>query len=115
MNTDETIIPQINDPVVIFPEDLDKKFEEYSSTVSFKDLPKGHYLIKSTRIFTTQDNRVCMVLDLYSKNNLNYSAYAPERMKNELLAKPDTFKFVSNIGLKKSKLTGKHYYDYRLA
>ena len=57
MSNDETIIPQINDPIVIFPEDLDKKFEEYSSTVSFEDLPKGQFIHSNlsylTRTFKT--------------------------------------------------------------
>ena len=112
---DENITPQINDPVRIFPDDLNKKFEEYSSTVAFKDLPHTQYLIKSTRTFTTDDGREAMVLELFSRNNLTYSAYAPNRLRNELLAKPDTYKFIKHMGLRKSNKTGKEYYDFRLA
>ena len=102
---------------ILFPDNLDSKFEEYIPTnaIPFRDLPTGDYKITSDRKFKTKDSRDCMILSLISKDQTSYSVFAPDRLRDELVSKPDTFNYLRNLGLKPSKTSENQYFDYRLA
>ena len=110
--------PTLNDIVYEpFPDNLDVKFDQYLSenTIPFRELPIDDYKILSERTFKTKDSRDCMTLSLVNRDNTQFSVFAPDRIREELLNKPNTFEYIRNLGLKDSKTTENQYFDFRLA
>ena len=101
----------------LFPDNLNELFEAYISNnaIPFRDLPLGDYKILSERLFKTQDSRDCMILTLINRNQETFTTFTPERLREELLMKPNTFNYLRKIGLKSSKTTNNQYFDFRLA
>ena len=102
---------------VLFPDNLDAKFDEYlpDNTIPFRELPLNDYKILSERTFKTKDSRDCMILSLIDRNNTQFSTFAPDRIREELLTKPNTFQYLRNLGLKNSQTSSNQYFDFRLA
>ena len=100
---------------MLFPDNLDSKLEDYTETIPFRDLPIDDYKITSKRVFKTKDKRDCLALTLISRNQTKFIVYAPDLIRDQLKANPNTFNYLRNLGLKQSKLTDNHYFDFRLA
>ena len=101
----------------LFPDNLNEQFEVYVSNnaIPFRDLPLGDYKIITEQLFKTQDSRDCMILTLINQNQETFIAFVPDRLREELLRKPNTFNYLRNLGLKASKTTDNQYFDFRLA
>lgn len=100
-----------------FPDDLDSRFKDFvlDEVMPYRELPLGDYKIISERSFKTKDSRDCMVLTLFSKDKKNYTVYTPDRLRQHLSEKPNTYNYLRNLGLKTSKYTENEYFDYQLA
>ena len=106
-----------NKNTVYFPDNIDNLFEQYipEYTLPYRELPLGDYKIVSEREFKTKDNRKCMVLTLQSKNQTMITVYVPERLQIQISMKPNTYKYLRNLGLKTSETTGNQYFNFQLA
>ena len=117
MNKDSTVEFLNSYKAVPFPENLDSMFKQYLPEIilPFRELPTGDYRIVSNRSFKTKNNRDCMVLTLTSLNDKITTVYAPDRLRNQLLEKPNTFNFLRYLGFKTSNSTGNKYFNFLLA
>ena len=114
MNRQDTMSIESPQLPIIFPDNLDSKFNEYTPETAqpYRELPTGDYKIESQRSFKTKDKRDCTVLTLISKQFKEFIVYTPERLRKELTVKQ--FSYLRNLGLKTSKMTGNQYFDFQL-
>ena len=116
-NLNSIAVSETTQQPIIFPDNLNEQFESYvqSNAIPFRDLPIDDYKIITERVFKTKDSRDCMILTIINKHQETFVTFAPDRLREELLTKPDTFNYLRNLGLKQSKTTDNQYFDFRLA